>query len=105
MVWGRWAQRGSSQREAVRPVRPQLEPRGESAGALETPDWSERRQGCHRDLKLGEHKSAGGRLEVDGVVLALKGLHKSVTGRPQQPPFQLVSGGPAPRSARTSGKK
>ena len=42
---------------------------------------------------------------MDGVILALKGLHKSVTGRPQQPPFQLVSGGPASPSAQTSGKE
>lgn len=31
---------------------------------------------------------------MDGVILALKDLHKSVTVEPQPTPFQLVSGGP-----------
>lgn len=42
---------------------------------------------------------------MDGVILALKGLHKSVTVEPQPTPFQLVSGGPPSHSAQTSGKK
>lgn len=42
---------------------------------------------------------------MDGVILAPKGLHKSVTAEPQPTPFQLVAGGPPSQSAQTSGKK
>lgn len=73
--------------------------------APEAHDWLKFLQGCHRDLKLREYNLAGGRLRVDGVILALKGLHKSVTAEPQPTPFQLVSGGPPSHSAQTSGKK
>lgn len=42
---------------------------------------------------------------MDGVIPALKDPHKSVTVRPPQTPFQLVSRGPPSQSAQAGGKK